>query len=127
MAYDNPKVITYGFGSIDFQTGEATAIKGPTGMSGRILDMQISVTETFACDDTAANVSLGTAGAGTAYGLLTLADALADTDSFNTWTRGTTAVLPADTQLELAFTAGVDAGTEAGMGYVHIAIMWYND
>lgn len=129
MAYDNPKCITYSFGNFDFGGGaaEALAIKGPSGMKGRILDMHASASEVFATDATAGTVKLGSAAGGAQYGTLTIPDGTADTDSYNTWTRGATAVLPADTQVEVTLTNGTDAGAVTGQAYITVTIMWYND
>ncbi len=126
MAYDNPKVITYSFGEIDVADApEISAIKGPTGMEGRILDICCSCTETFNAVSTSAFLRLGTGTDADAYAQMTMGTT-ADTDAFNTWTRGTTAVLPVDTQIEVAFIANT-GGTPAGKGFYNIAIMWYND
>lgn len=126
MAYDNPKVISYGFGEYDFGNAtEALAIKGPSGMQGRILDICLSASETFTATTTPAYIRLGTASDPDAYAEMNCSTT-ADTNALNTWTRGVTTTLPADTQIEVAFIAPT-GGTPAGKGYVNIAIMWYND
>ena len=33
--------------------------------------------------------------------------------------------IPADTQIEFKSTVGVDAGTEAGIGYQYVSVLWY--
>lgn len=133
MAYDEGIVVTYVFGVHDFGTaGEALAIKPPAGYSrGRILDVGIAVTETFAGTSTSGFVRIGTAADPDAYAELNITaagdGAAADTNYFNTLDDPDAIIeadIPSATQLEVAFVAPT-GGTAAGMGFVHIVIRWY--
>lgn len=127
MSYSNPTTITYGFGKHDFGTaGEVQSIKGPSGRRGRLVDIVVSATETFTADTTAGNVQVGTGADPDAYALLTLGT-LADTDTLTaSETSGAiiAADIPADTQVEVTFTAPT-GGTPAGMAYVNLVIDWF--
>lgn len=132
--YDSPLEITYCWPVLaDWGTAAPAdgvySIKGPLGMKGIVLDAGISVTEVFACDNTAAELMLGdTAGQGD-YLLLVIPDATAAGDHFGTQDDVdaiTGTHIPADQQVEVSVDVGVDAGTETGQGYMHFTIGWYN-
>lgn len=126
-SYSQPIYMTYSFGSIDFGAGgDVTSLKGPSGLSGRLKEICVSATETFNAVTTDADVQLGTAADPNAYAELTLGT-LADTDSITaTATSGAIieADIPADTQVEVTFTAPT-GGTPAGIADVHILIAWF--
>lgn len=125
--YDNPITITYSLGEHDFGAGgDALAIKGPTGKSGRLVDIGVMVTETFTATTTAGFVRLGTAADPDAYAELNMATA-ADTDYWNIQDDTDAIIdkfLPADTQVEVALVAPT-GGVPAGKGYVNITVDWY--
>lgn len=125
--YDNGRTITYNLGLHDFGAGgDALAIKGPAGKTGRIIDIGVAVTETFNQVTTPAYVRLGTAADPDAYAELNMA-AAADTDYWNTQDDTDAIIaeaLPADTQIEVALVSPT-GGVPAGIGHVHVAIEWY--
>lgn len=127
MSYSNPLTITYSYGNYDFGTAtEVTSLKGPSGKRGELREIIVCATETFTATTTDADVQVGTAADPNAYAELTLGT-LADTDSLTaTATSGAIieASIPADTQVEVTFTAPT-GGTPAGMADVHIVIDWY--
>tara|TARA_R100001480_G_scaffold154263_1_gene159046 strand:+ start:33 stop:416 length:384 start_codon:yes stop_codon:yes gene_type:complete len=127
MAYDDMVVITYSWGEIDFGAGsDAVAIKGYGGKKGKILDIGVSVTETFNQVTTPAYIRMGTTGDADAYAELNMA-AAADTDYYNILDDTDAiiaAAVPADTQIEVAFITPT-GGTPAGKGHVNITIGWF--
>ncbi len=129
--YAHPDVMTYIFNPVDFGAGTyAGSIKAPAGYGkGRILDIGITeITETFACDTTTGKVRLGTTGDADAYCELSVADATAATDTYNTQD-DTDAIIEADvptTQLELTTVQCVDSGTAAGIASPYVVIGWFN-
>lgn len=126
MAYNNPRTVTYSFNH-DFGAGsDALAIKGPTGMKGRIIDIGVMVTETFNAVTTPAYVRMGTTTDADAYAELNMGTA-ADTNYYNTQDDTDAIIdadLPADTQIEVALVAPT-GGTPAGIGVVNIVVDWY--
>ena len=127
MAYDHPQSQSYCFGIHDFGAGgDALSIKGPSGKTGRLIDIVVSATETFNAVTTEGAVQVGTAADPDAFASLGLGT-LADTDSKSaSETAGAiiAEALPADTPIEVTFVAPV-GGTPAGQGYVHIHTEWY--
>lgn len=126
--YDQYKLITITLPEWDFGDGatvDALAYRLPPGLKGDLVQIGISVTETFACDNTAALLEVGSTDGGGEYGALTIADATADKDFFDQ-TDDTDAILAItanqDAQIAkgsliyISGTVGVDAGTEAGKG-----------
>jgi len=131
MSYSNPVTTRIQSGaSQDMGNGTPTrfSFKGPTGKKGMIVDVGIEVTETFACDNTDATFLVGTIADTNAYCQLEISDGTLLTDTFNIQ-NDTDAIivqaLPADTQIECLPVVGVDAGTEAGMGYPYVVVEWY--
>lgn len=128
MAYDNPQTVTYQFGQHDFGAGAgALSFKLPKGKAGRLIDVGVmNITETFTNTTLDATVLVGTTGDANAYAELHLATAAA-TDTFNT-VDDTNAIinkdLPADTQIEVAFTAPT-GGTPAGIGTPFVVVEIY--
>jgi hypothetical protein len=129
MSYSDPDRRTYSFGIHDFGAGsESLSITGPKGKTGTLVAIHAAATETFNAVTTAANIQVGTAADPDAYALFNLGT-LADTDSAST-DDGTTdtdaiisASIPADTQVEVTFTAPT-GGTPAGMAAVTVIIDW---
>ena len=131
MSYSNPVTTRIQSGANqDMGNGTPTvfSFKGPTGMQGTIIDVGIEVTETFACDSTDASFQVGTTSDADAYCKLNISDGTLLTDTFNIQ-NDTNAIIveaiPADTQIECTPVVGVDAGTEAGMGYPYVVVAWY--
>jgi len=131
MSYSNPITTRIQSGaSQDLGNGTPTvfSFKGPTGKKGTIIDVGIEVTETFACDSTDASFQVGTTSDADAYCKLNISDGTLLTDTFNIQ-NDTNAIIveaiPADTQIECTPVVGVDAGTEAGMGYPYVVVEWY--
>ncbi len=127
MAYDKSEIITYSLGEHDFGAGgDALAIKGPPGLTGRIKDIGVMVTETFTATTTPAFVRMGTGADPDAFAELSMGVA-ADTDYYNTQDDTDAIIveaLPPDTQIEVALVAPT-GGTPAGKGFVNIAVEWY--
>lgn len=124
MSYSNPQTVTIQFGSVNFGTDGASSFKLPLGMKGRIIDIGVICTTLFTAVTTGAFVQVGTAADPDAYGKLGSLGALAATDTFNT-VNDTDAIiekhLPADTQIEVVFTAPT-GGTPAGVGLPFIVV-----
>jgi hypothetical protein len=129
MGYANPTVsISYSWPEHDFGNGNgAVSFQGPSGLTGRPRDIIVHCTETFNSVTTEADVQLGTAADADAYAKAVLGD-LADTDTFVASKDDTDwlisdAALPADTQVEVVFTAPT-GGTPAGKGSVTVIVDW---
>lgn len=129
MSYSNPDRRDYAFGAIDFGAGgDVVSITGPKGKKGTLVCIHIAATETFNAVTTQANIQVGTAADPDAYALMNLGT-LADTDSASSddGTTDTNAIIdqniPADTQVEVTFTAPT-GGTPAGIGHVTVTIDW---
>ena len=131
MSYSNPISLNYCYGhknDLGDGTPEQWSFKGPAGKKGMLIDIGIHVTETFACDQTPAAVQVGTSSDNDAYGKLNIPDGTAATNVFNVQDDTDAIIaeaLPADTQIEVTSTNGVDAGTEAGIGYEYVSVLWY--
>jgi hypothetical protein len=127
MAYDNPDRRTYNW-LHDFGAGaEIFSLNGPTNKQGVIREIGVSVTETFACDSTAATVQVGTAADNDAYALLTITDATADEAYFNQAddTDAIIAGIPMNTLVEVNCTQSADSVAAAGQGIVTLVIDWF--
>jgi hypothetical protein len=133
MSYSNPKIVTYQ-SPVEKDLGDGAVVtawsfKGPDATKkGKLIDIGIHCTETFACDSTPASISVGTAADADAYGKLNIPDATAITDTYNSQS-DTDAVIssaiPAGAQVEVLPAVGVDASTEAGKGYEFVTVEWY--
>ena len=106
----------------------AWSFKGPSGKKGMLKDIGIHVTEVFSGDQVTGKVLVGTSSDDNYYGQLEIADGTAATDTYNNQD-DTNAVLvealPADTQIEVSFTAVNDTGTDTGTGFVYFETFWY--
>lgn len=130
MGYSNPIVtLTYTWPSHDFGAGAgAVSFQGPSGLVGRPRELTVAATETFTNDTLPAYVQLGTGSDADAYAQADLGTT-ADTDMFVAskddpdWVI-TDDVLPADTQVEVAFTQPT-GGTPAGIGVVSLTVDWF--
>lgn len=129
--YDDIRCITVCLAEYDYGDGatvDVTSFEFPPGFAGRLIDIGIAATETFACDSTPACIKVGTGADDDAYGKLNIADGTADTDYFNA-ANDTDAIIsaeiPAGTQIEITPAVGVDSGTEAGKGYGYITFEIY--
>jgi hypothetical protein len=129
MSYSLPDRRSYTFPNVDYGAGDsAQSIQGPKGKSGRLIDIHLSVTETFNSVTTDANTQVGTAADPNAYALFNQGDAAA-TDSVSGQDGVTDtdwlidAAIPADTQVEVTFTAPT-GGTPAGIATTTIWIDW---
>lgn len=126
MSYENPLLITYNLGSVNFASGTATAIKGPPGMRGRIVDMGVRVTTTFTAVTTDGVFNVGTSADADAYAAMHMGVAAA-TDFWNLQDDPDAIIepdLPADTQIEVTYTAPT-GGSPAGVGEPQITIAWF--
>lgn len=132
--YDNPVVITYSFGSINFGSGSAYALKPPPGVSrGKIVDIQVQVSTLFTAVTTPAYIRLGTSGDADFYAELNMGTAAAtDAYGIRNISGGYDAVVFRSidivqdnlSQVEVVFVAPT-GGTPAGVGVVNIAIAWW--
>jgi hypothetical protein len=159
--YDNPEIMVYEFGAtpevaLQFgAAGETVAYPflGPKGKRGKVVDMEVAVTETMVGTTTVpeigVGVAAGTAGTpsytyaryrvGTAAGTGLTAAATAPfrvrslctgnptppvSGLFTGHVALETDFLPADTVFYINFNEGVD-GTEAGAARVKVMIHWF--
>jgi len=123
LVYSNPVAQDLGAG-----TGTAWSFKGPSGKQGMLKNIGIHVTETFSGDQVTGKVKVGTTADDNYYGQLEIADATAATDTFNNQDDSDCVIveaLPADTQIEVTFTAVSDTGSNDGIGYVYFETFWY--
>lgn len=132
MSYDNPIVVTHTLDSVNFASATATAIKGPPGMKGRILDMGVRVTTLFTTVTLAGTFKIGTTGDDDAYALLRMgvdaSTAPAATDVWNVQNDSDAIInedLPANTQIEVTYGAPT-GGTPAGVGTPYVVIGWFD-
>lgn len=129
MGYANPiQSVTYTYPSHDFGAGAgAVSFQGPDGLVGKLKDIIVHATETFTNDTLPAYVRIGTASDADAYAEADLGTTAA-TDTFVASQDDPGAIiesnLPADTQVEVAFTSPT-GGTPAGIGTVQIVVDWY--
>lgn len=126
MSYDIPKTETISLGSVNFGTDTASSFKLPKGKQGRIRDIMVICTTLFTAVTTGAFVKIGTTGDNDAYGSTGSLGALAATDTFNSVNNAAMAIadMPADTQIEVVFTAPT-GGTPAGIGLVSVVVdLW---
>lgn len=129
MSYSNPNRRTYHFANVDFGAGDtAQSFQGPKGKAGRLIAIHLSATETFNSVTTDANIQCGTAADPDAFALFVPGD-VAATDAVSTDDGVTdadaiiSADIPADTQVEMTFTAPT-GGTPAGIGSVTVVVDW---
>jgi hypothetical protein len=127
MSYTERKTISYNLGVIDYGAGTvARKIKGPSGMTGRIVDAHLDVSETFNSVTTSALLTAGTSTDADAFLNLDIGDAAVDTVMTATEQTGALieANIPADT---LVYVAGVapTGGTPAGIANTMIVIDWF--
>lgn len=132
MAYDNSQIIDHTvYGNFDFGGGaaEVLSFRGPPGKKGKLLNIGVSVVEAFANDATVASVAVGTAADADAYGLLNIADGVADLDYYDK-SDDTDAVIaaniPADQLVQVTLTNGTDGTAVTGQGIPHVVIEWYD-
>jgi hypothetical protein len=143
--YDNPMRLTValaGGGNIDLGDGGVpTAQKipfPPNTTRARVRDIAAQITETFACDSTPAAIEVGDGTDADKYAKLVIPDATAttadtwsgldDTDFFIAVADNLSDanIDGADKFLTVTFTAGVDAGTEAGiLANAYIVVDFY--
>lgn len=134
MSYDTPVRVSYNLGNVaggvDFGAGNsAYAIKPPAGKKvGNVVDIHLSVNETFTQVTTPGYVRLGTAADADKYAELNCG-AAAITDAYNLDDAGSINAridLEADgiTQVEVACIAPT-GGTPAGIANVTVVIDWF--
>lgn len=129
MSYSLPDRRSYVFPSVDYGAGDsAQSIQGPKGKSGRLIDIELSATETFNSVTTDGYTNVGTASDTDAYAHFVQGD-LAATDSVSGQDGVTDtdwlidAAIPADTQVEVTFIAPT-GGTPAGIATTTVWIDW---
>lgn len=132
--YDNPAVVSYSFGSVNFASGSTNALKPPPGMTrGKIVDIQVQVTTLFTAVTNPAFIRLGTPGVPAFYAELNLGVAAAtDAYGIRNITAGYDAVVFRSidivqdnvAQVRVAFIAPT-GGSPAGAGVVNIAVAWF--
>ena len=119
MSYSNPHTCTYRFPAATLSSAATVGrLIGPSGKSGRIVDMGVVVTTGVTVAD--CTVTAGTEADTDAYGSLTVPIGAANTAA-NGATLTSTTTLPADTVVAIA------AGGEctAGAGDILVTIDWY--
>ena len=118
--YDDRKIYCVNLGNHDFSSAETMNFRLPPGYQGKLIDIGVMTTQVFACDATAAIVELGTSADPNAYASLTIPDATADNDCFDT-TDDTDAIIADDIAagavLRVTITAGTDGSSESGEGH----------
>ena len=121
MAYSERFIMRVDLGNYDFgnNADETGTFRLPPGYQGKLIDIGVMVSETFACDATVASVALGTTSDPDAYALLNIADGAADDDCYDV-TDDTDAIiaddLPAATLLKWTLTQATDGSADAGQG-----------
>ena len=131
MSYSNPIPLIYldpveqdlGAG-----TGTAWSFKGPSGKQGMLKNIGVQVTETFNGDQVTGKVLVGTTADPNYYGQFEIPDGTTATDVLNDQDDSNAVLveaLPADTQIEVTFTAVSDTGTNAGKIYPYVETFWY--
>lgn len=132
--YDNPVVITHCFGSVNFASGSASALRPPPGLTrGKIVDIQVQVATLFTAVTTPAFIRLGSSGDADFYAELNLGTAAA-TDAYGIRNiaggydavvfRSIDIVQDNLAQVEVVFVAPT-GGSPAGAGVVNITIAWF--
>lgn len=130
MSYDLPTRVSYNLGLHDFgAAGRALAIKPPKGKKlGNVVDIHLSVTETFTQVTTPGYVRLGTSGDPDKYAELNCG-AAADTDAYNLSDTGAATnridlVADGISQVEVTLVAPT-GGTPAGIAHTTVVIDWF--
>jgi len=120
--YDDRKIFTVTLAEFDFgnNADETVNFRLPPGYQGKLIQIGVMVTETFACDSTVASVGLGTSSDADAYALLNIADGAADNDFYDQ-TDDTDAIISEDIAagalLRATLTQSTDGSSDAGKGY----------
>jgi hypothetical protein len=120
--YDDRKIFCMNLPEFDFGGGAAETLnfRLPSGYQGKLIDMGVMTSEVFAVDSTSASVALGTSSDPDAYAILTIPDATADNDCFDT-TDDTDAIISADVAaaalIRVTLTNGTDGSSVTGKGY----------
>ena len=121
------EIRTYNFPLQDLgAAAEVFSFRGPLDKDGVILQIGGAVVETFACDNTAAALLVGTAADANLFAQLNIPDATADL-VFWSEENDPDAILtriPKNTLVQFSGQNGVDAGTEAGMVIPILVIEW---
>jgi len=123
--YDQIKIFSKTFGELDFAAAAATyKFRLPPGYTGRLLNVGLSVTTTFACDTTAGQVKVGTGADDDAYAILNIDD---DTQAGTYFDKAddtdviiSAEPIPADTDIMISKNQVADSGTAAGKGYLQL-------
>jgi hypothetical protein len=134
MSYENPVRVSYHLGNvaggIDFGAGDsAYAIKPPKDKSvGQVVDIHLSVIETFNQVTTPGYVRLGTSGDADKYAQLNCGAAAAtnayNMDDAGTWGDMIDLVADSISQVEVVCIAPT-GGTPAGIACVTLVIDWF--
>jgi hypothetical protein len=131
MAYDEDRISEHYIALNDFgaNADNVVWVKGPPGYQGDLLDVQVSVTEAFACTSTAAAVQVGTGADADAYAQLNIADGTLINTLFNI-ADDTDAIIspqiPADTEIKVTMLQSVDDSSDTGTGHVKLVIRWHD-
>jgi hypothetical protein len=126
MSYGDKKLVRVNFPEFDFgaDANETYCFRLPkdehgNNQQGELVNIGLSITETFACDGTAASVELGSTSDADAYAKLTIADAAADNDCFDV-SDDTDAIISANIAagalLKVTLTQSTDGSSDAGKG-----------
>jgi len=122
--YDDIKLLSktylHDFGA----ASEVSQFRLPPGYKGRLLNVGVSITETFVGTTTDADVQVGTTADPDAYAKLVIPETTAADLDFWDVSDDTDAIilaepLPADTLIKVTFTAPT-GGTPAGIGWVQL-------
>ena len=129
MAYNNPQIISYNFGSVNFATGSTAKLKPPPGKSrGSIIDVHVSVTVLFTQVTTPGYSRIGKTGTAAYYAEVNMGAAAAGA-AYNfrdnkTVSRQIDLVADAVSDVLVTFVAPT-GGSPAGTGIVTVAIGWF--
>jgi len=119
--YDEYQTMTICLPEFDFgaDADETMSFRIPDEYTAELIKIGVMVTETFACDSTAASVELGTASDSDAYAKLNIADAAADNDCYDE-TDDTDAIISANIAanalVRVTLSQSVDGTADAGKG-----------
>jgi hypothetical protein len=130
MSYSNPKTCMYTMASYDFgaASGALTVLlPGIQGMTGRIVDVGVVLSEATVFATTMGNIKVGTHADTDAFANFDIATGQGANTTYNTGDNTsalTTATLDGDDPIEVTLTEGTGTGL-TGTGVPYLVVDWY--